>query len=759
MYWEFISQGHFILPIHPIGDDGFCSCSNKNCPPTNAGKHPTLDGWQTLQVEWDDEQLEIFERQRKLEAYGVRLNDLLVIDVDERNGGPESFAMLAELIPEVLGAGMIVRTGSSDESKHYYFKRPKNCPDLMTNLPQFKGVDFKSGSGAYVVGAGSLHRSGREYAVVLGSLDEVDNAPEMLIQLLERPEIEPVTATDRQFNMDTVSCMLGYLDPNVSYEDWAKIGAAVYDATNGTGFDLFNVWSRGSSAKYDEKAVKKQWQNSAKYTSIHGGTLEFLAREKGWMSEEDKFHEENKHLGAEFTRLTTPFRPLDTSQVDITAPMGLVGRIKDWIDSQCLYPREQLSLAAALTAVGNIAGLHHYDTVNNMTLNLLTFSAAASSTGKEAVYQAFNTVMREAGLAPAVHGWIKSEQEVIRNLVEHQASFYAVDELGEHLAKIMRARQRGGAVYLEGIITQWMAVFTKANGWLPVTGDTKRELTDLKKKEIAQLQKMLDANEGGKDGEEALKRLFEQLESLAQGIEEPFLSVFGTCLPEQLNQLMTHEMATNGFMARALIFIDHEDNPWMKENFKKLPMPEGLKMEIKGLSHAFRNQPTPHRIEHVGERRPITTTPDALLMMQTCQREYHLLADEKKEKSGLQAIYRRGFELLIKISLILSAQTGVRTVAEVLWAHALVKDNLAQKNLLTFAQTSDNKVDALAARVIAFLDKDTGKTLAVIKNRLRQPDGPIKEILQQLVNRGIARTETSSLSYNKKSVTKYFKTC
>lgn len=757
MYWEHINHGHFIIPIHPIGEDGLCSCNQKDCPPTNAGKHPALDGWQTLQVEWDDEQLELFEQQRKLEAYGIRLDNLLVVDVDERNGGVEAFKRLAELVPEIFGAGMIVNTGSGGGSKHYYFKLPDGCGDLRTKPKEFAGIDFKSGSGAYVIGAGSMHRSGREYSVLVGDLGDLDYAPAKLIELLKREEPVIKYDTDKQFSHDAISAMLGYISPDIPYDEWAKVGAAIYDATNGSGFDLFNSWSRKSTEKYNEKATRKQWNNSANYHDIHGGTLEFMAREAGWLSVDDRFYLDNKHLGEKMAKSWAKFEPLDTSEVNLLAPHGLVGRIKDWIDNQCLYPREQLALAAALQAVSNIAGLSHCDALNNMSLNLITFSAAASSTGKEAVYQALTEVMREAGLAPAVHGMIKSEQEVIRNLIEHQASFYIVDELGEHLAKIMRARQRGGAVYLEGIITQWMSVFTKANGWMQITGDTKRDLTDIKKREIAQFQKLMDNNEAGQNPERTMELLKKQLDDIGQGIENPFLSIFGTCLPEQLNQLMTHEMATNGLLSRTLVFVEHEDNPWLKEGFRKEKMPESLKMEIKGLSHAFRNSPNPSRIDHVGERRPITTTPDAEQALNRSSREFYLLADEKKEKSGLQAIYRRGYELVTKVSLILAAQSGVRTVTDVLWAHALVKDNLAQKNLQAFAQSSESKADALAARVIAFLDKDTGKSMAVIKNRLRQPEKALLEIINQLIDKGMVKTVESAQIYNKKRVIKYLK--
>ena len=59
----------------------------------------------------------------------------------------------------------------------------------------------------------------------------------------------------------------------------------------------------------------------------------------------------------------------------------------------------------------------------------------------------FGKVHIAAGLGAAVHGNFKSEQELISNIIHHQAAFYAVDEIGTVLSKVENARKRGGAAY------------------------------------------------------------------------------------------------------------------------------------------------------------------------------------------------------------------------------------------------------------------------------------------------------------------------
>jgi len=54
-------------------------------------------------------------------GYGVLCRGLLVVDVDARNGGVESYNRLVVDVPEVMAAGLIVETGSGGGSKHLYF--------------------------------------------------------------------------------------------------------------------------------------------------------------------------------------------------------------------------------------------------------------------------------------------------------------------------------------------------------------------------------------------------------------------------------------------------------------------------------------------------------------------------------------------------------------------------------------------------------------------------------------------------------------
>ena len=122
--------------------------------------------------------------------------------------------------------------------------------------------------------------------------------------------------------------------------------------------------------------------------------------------------------------------PFSLDGVDLLTPPGFVGDVAAWIDSQCRYPRRRLAVASALVTVGNIGGLRHEDARDGVTANMLAFCVAASATGKEAVMQACTDLHIAAGVHYALQGGIKSEQEIMRNLIEHQAAYYIIDEIG-----------------------------------------------------------------------------------------------------------------------------------------------------------------------------------------------------------------------------------------------------------------------------------------------------------------------------------------
>ena len=212
IYRQYHDAGFRVFGLYGANEHGICLCDNPQCQAPY--KHPITKNWQHT-PEWDDDQLSAMEIAGNFDTgFGVLCNGYIVVDIDARNGGVDSYQQLNEdLGGALLSAGMIVRTGSGGGSSHLYFKAPVGV-SLQTKLTKYPGIDFKSSG--YVVGAGSMHASGKRYELLEGSPDDITDAPQALVDLLARPESHRTLINDRQIDVtdNDLSSMLAHISPD-----------------------------------------------------------------------------------------------------------------------------------------------------------------------------------------------------------------------------------------------------------------------------------------------------------------------------------------------------------------------------------------------------------------------------------------------------------------------------------------------------------------------------------------------------------------
>src|SRR5690625_3439934 len=736
--YAYVEAGFEVFGLRGRDKDGSCECGNPKCGA--CFKHPRISHWQSV-PHWSDEQLETFEALGHFKTgFGALCDGWLIIDVDARNGGVDSFARLCKRFPAILECAFVVNTGSGGGSQHHYFRLPEPVP-MVQHHPDFVGVDFKTSG--FVVGDGSLHASGAEYERARGIPQDVTEAPAELVEFLRKPDRHRVSLDGMAVDVSEqdIETLLNYIDSGLSYEPWVKIGMAIHHCTGGVGFDLWDEWSSRDSKYPGADQLEKHWHSFGKSANPAGyGTILYYARQGGYV-DDVTFEYQGEPLDV------AESDALETDSLDLLRPPGFVGELTEWINSQCLYPRENLAVAAALSAVSALAGMRFVDELDGMSANLIAFCVAGSGTGKEAVAQAYLEIMRTAGIQGAVHGGFKSEQELYRNLVRHQAAFYCVDELGLVLRKLDNASKRGGASYLEGIIGTVMSVYSKANGYLPVTGDLKEEIRESLIKDLSRTEKRLEdlpadsSQDMRRDRlEHDAERLRIALSKIDDGLDSPYLTILGYTTPVTFNDLMTFEQATNGFMARAMIFTDLETNPRRKKGFRKIPMSDALQNQIRNLyaPGCFDMLEPDSRIEHAGDKTTIPTDPAAIELLEQVYEKFHAMAEQHKGQTGLEAIPRRGYELAAKVSLILAMPGGVRTAEHVRWAYALAKRDVETKIKMAYSTERAKESDGLAARVLSLVAKEHGETLGVICNRLRStPRVQVEALLEKMVDKGM----------------------
>lgn len=703
-----------IFPIYKIMPDGQCQCGSPDC--AEAGKHPSWGNWKNvdrMSNEDYDDFASIFS-----ESYGVLVRDLLVIDVDARNGGLGSLVLLLESIPELTQCGLIVDTGSGGGSQHFYFRAPQGMA-LRTKLDDFPGIDFKSSG--FVVGPGSKHRSGKTYTVHSGAPEEVGDAPAALVALLERPKHHRVTVDGSALDVtdDEIEDMLRYIDADCEYDAWTRIGMAIHAATQGQGFELWNEWSASGSKYPGQRKLKDKWESFRDGGGVSAGTLYYYAQQAGWVRP------------VTFVASEEPPVFRSPGGANLHHPPGFVGQVAKWINDNCLYPRETLATAAALHAIGAICALRYTDDFKVRT-NLMTIGIASSGSGKNAVIEAVGKLLHAAGLAPATYGRIKSERDLLNTLLMHQCSHYYMDELGEQLSKAMG---KNVATHNIGLVGTIMEVMTKANGYMPIEGAEKARIkADLHARK-ALLEKMVRENEdpdGNIAGKE-IPRLRRAITQIEYGIEKPVFSLIGVASPISIAGGMDRNLAENGFIRRSLLAWEHEANPRAKPGFKPVSdVPFDMSMRLLAF---MGNHEHGAPIEHREALIEIPTEAAARDRLQAIQEEVWEAAEEQKARSGLVAIAREVYHNTLKISLILAIPGGRRTLEHVEWAYAYAKRNAEETMLLVMSNDKDQ--DALYSKILLQVGADWVKE-STLKQNLKHAYKPedVKQGLERLVQGG-----------------------
>lgn len=169
-----------LFPVFEIGADGLCTCPQGNkC--SSPGKHPrTANGYKDATS--DVEQQENWRKTYPATNWGMATGEVVVVDIDPRNGGDDSFALWEK--QNHFPATREVITGSG--GRHLYY-RNHTAIDVGNRTNIVPGVDIK-GRGGYVIIPPSNHVSGNAYQYVDRDTP-IANIPEWLLkQLSQKPK-------------------------------------------------------------------------------------------------------------------------------------------------------------------------------------------------------------------------------------------------------------------------------------------------------------------------------------------------------------------------------------------------------------------------------------------------------------------------------------------------------------------------------------------------------------------------------------------
>ena len=278
-FLDYQEAGFRVFELHNIGPNGACECGQPDCEAI--GKHPRRSNYQNSPEAWGEDQLEVIAMTMRT-GFGVLVDDRLVIDIDPRNGGNKSYERLVQDTGIDFKSSGTLTVATGGGGWHIYYKRPGHIL-LRGSLPQYPGIDIKSSG--FVVGYGSLHKSGLEYERHAGWPDKLLDAPQALIKLLERPAIVRVSVdgADHNLSHEQLAEMVAAIpNPGRDYDAYINLGMAIHAATDGEGFELWDEWSRRSEYNNPTANIKK-WASFRAGGGITAGTLVHMAKQAGWV--------------------------------------------------------------------------------------------------------------------------------------------------------------------------------------------------------------------------------------------------------------------------------------------------------------------------------------------------------------------------------------------------------------------------------------------------------------------------------------------
>lgn len=259
------------------------------------GKRPIIENWTKKKIDED----RIFSHKGNL-GWVIGENDL-VVDVDPKNGGENSFKHLIKDLKLELHPTVMTPSGGF----HVYLSLPEDeiGKSFRKTLKKYPGIDFLT-KGAQCVIPGSSTEVGKyEWNDDLFGEFTQDKAPKKLTKILVKGNNKN-SNTDKYGDTESdlgdfeglignetmerskVLDVLDKLNPSVGNDEWVRIGMALHNWHPVKGLEIWEDWSKAGT-NYVEGETAKRWQSFTADTSggVTLGTVVHMAREVDYDTE------------------------------------------------------------------------------------------------------------------------------------------------------------------------------------------------------------------------------------------------------------------------------------------------------------------------------------------------------------------------------------------------------------------------------------------------------------------------------------------
>lgn len=499
-------------------------------------------------------------------------------------------------------------------------------------------------------------------------------------------------------------------NPDLSWDDWNRIGMAIYCATEAKGFHVFDQWSR-ESGKYNQLETSQRWDHYSKSppTRIGAGTLYFLAQQNGWVPPPHLDLNPIKTVKVDLTGLEKMNKRVVVRSTRENFPHewfnspSLVGRVTRWINATAQQPQPTFALMNTLCMFGAIFGRRYAMARINTRCNIFVIAVAKPGAGKDHSRQRVKELMTAAGLGPYICGdRFSSGIAILRTLFDFPSRISHLDEMGLYLQSLTA---KNAASHQRDIIKTLLEVYSSSSG-------------------VYHGQEYADSRDRQR-----------------YDINQPNFNFFGTTTPRTLIPALTHDMVDNGTLSRILLMPPFEDYP-SPQIPEKSAIPEDLLDDIRQSA-----QVVP---AGVGNFANVQSVPNSAVVPITVEWEDTAFAEYSKvrewqlnQSRGDDALWVRYTEISVKLAMIEAIArdpvSPIVTFEIFKMANDLARWSFYYTADLIVKEVSENEIEASHKRILNIIRKageDGMSTTQLAKTCQGMKARDRNEILQTLVESG-----------------------
>tara|TARA_Y100000310_G_scaffold1238_1_gene1723 strand:+ start:1747 stop:3255 length:1509 start_codon:yes stop_codon:yes gene_type:complete len=334
--------------------------------------------------------------------------------------------------------------------------------------------------------------------------------------------------------------------------------------------------------------------------------------------------------------------------VDLNSPPGLAGDICNDIALTERRALPSLRLAAALVILSMLS--HKRLNIDGEKMTFFAMITALSGSGKEAHQRYVKELMAALGHNEMFHGKPRSDRNIILDLFESLGVVYLLDEGHELFNKALSSKSASFESGMGDLLLE-----LKTTSLYLLSGNYTREIGAKVSKEIEQLSKKVSLTQ---HEESHLLKLEMSASYIKNGMDNPYVSLASYSTPTKADSLINEETICSGFIGRFFYF-------------------RGEKFRGKLITPSI-CRPSKHIFERCkalnGLNDKIKLSPDCEDFLKKVT-EYF---DQDKLLNHIQlgAIYARATEQIKQMASLLSVETGVVTVEELLYSTRYFQQNI-----------------------------------------------------------------------------------